>query len=364
MKKLIFVGAVLGLLSSVSSAQSSVTLYGLVDEGFDFTSNVAGKRAYQMESGVAQGSRWGLAGKEELGGGLEAVFRLENGFDVNNGALDQGGRMFGRQAYVGMNSATAGTLTMGRQYDSVVDYVGPLTANGSWGGEVFSHPFDNDNTDNSFRINNSVKYTSPIFGGLQFGGLYGFSNDPGGTKTNRAWSAGGSYSNGPVVIGAAYLNVNKQSRTTFGAVTDGDPFATAGWQRVAAAGVNVTLGQITLGGVFSYTNVHNLVGFSSMIFQNYEVNARFALTPAFSLGAMYDYTHVREGVSTGGVAKGHWHEGGAMADYALSKRTDVYAQAFYQQATGAAGPAWIVGTTGASSGDHQFVGRVGLRHKF
>lgn len=123
MKKLIFVGAVLGLLSSVSSAQSSVTLYGLVDEGFDFTSNVAGKRAYQMESGVAQGSRWGLAGKEELGGGLEAVFRLENGFDVNNGALDQGGRMFGRQAYVGMNSATAGTLTMGRQYDSVVDYV-------------------------------------------------------------------------------------------------------------------------------------------------------------------------------------------------------------------------------------------------
>ncbi len=290
MKKLIFVGAVLGLLSSVSSAQSSVTLYGLVDEGFDFTSNVAGKRAYQMESGVAQGSRWGLAGKEELGGGLEAVFRLENGFDVNNGALDQGGRMFGRQAYVGMNSATAGTLTMGRQYDSVVDYVGPLTANGSWGGEVFSHPFDNDNTDNSFRINNSVKYTSPIFGGLQFGGLYGFSNDPGGTKTNRAWSAGGSYSNGPVVIGAAYLNVNKQSRTTFGAVTDGDPFATAGWQRVAAAGVNVTLGQITLGGVFSYTNVHNLVGFSSMIFQNYEVNARFALTPAFSLGAMYDYT--------------------------------------------------------------------------
>lgn len=112
----------------------------------------------------------------------------------------------------------------------------------------------------------------------------------------------------------------------------------------------------------SYTNVHNLAGLSSMIFQNYEVSARFAMTPAFSLGAVYDYTHVREGMQTGGVAKGDWHEGGGMADYALSKRTDVYA--LYHQASGAAVPAWIVGTTDASSGNHQFAGRVGLRHRF
>ncbi|CAM2198065.1 general bacterial porin, GBP family [Paraburkholderia kururiensis] len=364
MKKIILASAALSLFSSMAQAQSSVTLYGLIDEGFDFTSNVGGERAYQMVSGIAQGSRWGLKGTEDLGGGLSAIFQLENGFDLNNGSLGQGNRMFGRQAYVGISSATAGTLTMGRQYDSVVDYVGPLTANGSWGGQFFSHPFDNDNTDNSFRINNSVKYTSHNYGGVQFGGLYGFSNDPGGTKTNRAWSAGGSYSNGPLNVGAAYLNVNKQARTTFGAVTDGDPFANAGWQRVAAAGVNFTMGLVTLGGVFSYTNVHNILGFPSMIFQNYEVNARYAVTPALSLGAMYDYTHVRQGLESGGVAKGHWHEGGAMADYALSKRTDLYAQVFYQQATGAAGPAWIVGTTGASSGDHQFVGRVGMRHRF
>ncbi|THJ46815.1 hypothetical protein E9536_39365 [Burkholderia sp. LS-044] len=82
------------------------------------------------------------------------------------------------------------------------------------------------------------------------------------------------------------------------------------------------------------------------------------------IAPLYDYTHVTEGLPTGDVAKGHWHEGGVMADYALSKCTDVYAEAFYQRATGAAGPAWIVGTTGASSGNHQVAGRVGIRHKF
>jgi predicted porin len=44
-----------------------------------------------------QGSRWGVFGTEDLGGGLKAVFRLESGFDVNNGSMSQGSRLFGRQ---------------------------------------------------------------------------------------------------------------------------------------------------------------------------------------------------------------------------------------------------------------------------
>ncbi len=76
-----------------------------------------------------------------------------------NGTLSQGGREFGRQAFVGLSSDQFGAVTLGRQYDSVVDYLGPLALTGTqYGGTQFAHPFDNDNLDNSFRVNNSVKY--------------------------------------------------------------------------------------------------------------------------------------------------------------------------------------------------------------
>ena len=63
-------------------------------------------------------------------------------------------------------------MTLGRQYDSVVDYLGPLALTGTqYGGTQFAHPFDNDNLDNSFRINNSVKYQSANYAGFKFGAL-------------------------------------------------------------------------------------------------------------------------------------------------------------------------------------------------
>src|SRR5471030_3382439 len=95
---------------SVAHAQSSVTLYGIIDEGINYASNSGGHTLYNLSSGVLQGSRFGLRGKEDLGSGLSAVFVLENGFDVNTGKLGQGGLMFGRQAWTGLSS-DQGTLT-------------------------------------------------------------------------------------------------------------------------------------------------------------------------------------------------------------------------------------------------------------
>ena len=70
-------------------AQSSVTLYGVIDEGLNYTNNVGTGHVYEMASGYAQGSRWGLKGSEDLGGGMKAIFQLENGFDVNSGRLNR-----------------------------------------------------------------------------------------------------------------------------------------------------------------------------------------------------------------------------------------------------------------------------------
>src|SRR5246500_455410 len=140
MKRLLITGAALGctIAPMAAMAQSSVTLYGLIDEGLNYANNTKHGSAVQMESGFAQGSRWGLKGSEDLGGGTKAVFQLENGFGGNSGALGPSWRILGRKAYVGLSSAQFGTLTVGRQYDSVVDYLAPLTANGNWAGYLLS----------------------------------------------------------------------------------------------------------------------------------------------------------------------------------------------------------------------------------
>uniref|UniRef100_UPI0011842E36 porin n=1 Tax=Paraburkholderia sp. BCC1884 TaxID=2562668 RepID=UPI0011842E36 len=162
---------------TVAHAQSSVTLYGVLDAGITYQSNVAGKSRWSEGTGIDQ-SLFGLRGSEDLGGGLKAIFTLESGFNLGNGRFSNDGGMFNRQAFVGLSSQY-GTVTLGRQYDSMVDYFALTTANGNWAGYLFSHPYDNDNTDNSFRLNNSVKYTSPDINGLHFGGTYAFSNDTG-----------------------------------------------------------------------------------------------------------------------------------------------------------------------------------------
>lgn len=192
------IGAVapLLLLASAAHAQSSVTLYGLIDEGFNYTSNAGGHSGYQMVSGDTVGSRWGLRGTEDLGGGIKAVFRLENGFNVNSGGLSNGGREFGRQAYVGLSSDRFGTITLGRQYDPTQDLWSGLTGVGGWAGDVASHPFDNDNADWDTRFNNAVKYVSPTYRGLTGEAMHAFSNAAGGFANNRMYSAAGQYQNG------------------------------------------------------------------------------------------------------------------------------------------------------------------------
>lgn len=169
-------------MPSLVHAQGSVTLYGLIDEGFSMYTNVAGKHQYLLNSGVMQGSRWGLKGAEDLGGGYKTVFRLESGFDASTGKLSQGGLGFGRQAYVGLESPY-GTVTLGRQYDSVVDNLGPLEAGDQWGGYIAAHPGDIDNFNNQFRTNNAIKYTSKAFAGFRFGGMYSLGGVAGDRKS-------------------------------------------------------------------------------------------------------------------------------------------------------------------------------------
>ncbi|GJH30282.1 porin [Caballeronia novacaledonica] len=393
MKKSAFVALVFSAVSGIACAQSSVLLYGIVDEGFQFNNNAGGKRQYYLASGELNGSRWGLRGSEDLGGGLKAIFVLENGFDVNTGRLGQGGLEFGRQAYVGM-SGGVGTITLGRQYDSVVDYVGPLEAGDQWAGYLGAHPADNDNFNNTNRVNNAIKFTSPTLGGFNFGGMYSLGGVAGDATRNQIWSLGGGYTNGPLILGAAYLNVRNPNVSFYGSggtvapATAGVPgsnlgnspvisgYASAHTLQVIGAGASYTFGAATIGATYSNTKFKGLGDTTSgpapltgiagtATLNNAEVNFRYQLTPALLLGAAYVFTK-SSGVD--GASGARYHQGALGVDYFLSKRTDVYMVGVYQKANGTdstGNPAVAsISQITPSSTDRQAALRFAIRHKF
>ncbi len=109
-------------MPAVSHAQSSVTLYGILDAGITWVNNTGGSHVVKFDDGISYGNRWGLKGTEDLGGGLSAVFVLENGFHLGNGQTGFGGAEFGRQAYVGLSNKW-GTLSFGNQLDMTEEMV-------------------------------------------------------------------------------------------------------------------------------------------------------------------------------------------------------------------------------------------------
>ncbi|WP_322043928.1 porin [Paraburkholderia sp. J67] len=364
-KSLVIAAAVAATFASASYAQSSVTLYGVVDAGFTYTTNVGGNANYAMTSGNVQASRWGLRGAEDLGGGLKAIFTLESGFDVTNGK--QNGGLFNRQSYVGLSQAQYGTVTLGRQFDSVVDYVAPLTAVGSWGGTYFAHTLDNDNGNGTFSLNNAIKYTSPNLSGFQFGGAYAFSNQAGGFANNRAYSAGMGYNYNGLRLGAAYLQAQGMDRNAAGAVVN-DPLGATQRQRTWGAGASYTFGPAVAGVVFTQTRLNG--GGESLRFNNLEANLHYDLTPALGIGAMYTYTNANGDILNAGTGSNsaHWNQFGLQADYALSKRTDVYLEGVGVWGAGANAVGLTqVGYTssgGLSSSKNQGIVSTGIRHRF
>ncbi|CAB3773508.1 porin [Paraburkholderia humisilvae] len=382
---------VLGVaFACTAHAQTSVALYGIVDEGFNINTNSGGSHLYDLTSGVLAGSRWGFRGTEDLGGGLKVTFLLENGFDGSNGSLGQGGLIFGRQAYVSLGSSQFGTVTLGRQYDSVVDYVGLLEVGDQWGGYIAAHPGDVDNFNNTSVTNNAIKFTSTNYAGLTFGGMYSVGGVAGDYSRNQTWSLGAGYTNGPFVLGVGYLNArtpatsgglfgNNTTTTTASAVTTPvyAGFASARTYQVVGAGGAYTFGAATFGVTYSNVKFYGIGSTSpsalngeTATFNDAEVNFKYQITPTLLVGAAYNYTKGND-VGPGDGSK--YHQGMLGVDYFISRRTDVYAIGVYQHASGeqvsangatiAPARAAINGLTASSTGN-QVTARVGIRHQF
>jgi predicted porin len=380
MKKFALSSLSLALLGAAGAAhaQSSVTLYGVLDDSIQYVNNVdvsgSNKSSVGLAAGNLQGNRWGLKGTEDLGGGLKAVFQLENGFSPNNGSLGQGGKMFGRQAFVGLASDQFGTVTLGRQYDPVVDLVQAVTADNYW-GSTFTTPSDVDNNDNSSRTNNAIKYTSQTYAGFQFEAMYAFGGVAGSTGSGQTWSGAATYANGPFSVAAGYIRMDntgesKAARTAAGwsATSDGTfnsinlPYETAKSIGIASIGAQYVIGPVTAG--LRYSNAQYkpdaYSAFAST--ERYNVGAGFVnyqLTPAALLGLGYTFTH-----GSGNGESASYNQISLGGDYNLSKRTDLYLVGAYQRASGTGAVASVADYDDFSASNSQAIVSLGIRHKF
>ena len=230
MKKTLLAAALLAGFAGAASAQSSVTLYGIVDGGLRYNNvsyaNGDGASNFGLAYGQQSGNRFGLRGVEDIGGGNRATFVLENGFDLGNGTLGQSGRLFGRQSWMGLESNSWGYVRIGRQLNFATDYVGiPVDPFGTGFGQLnMGTAFGVANTD---RISNTIKYQSPNMSGFQAGIGYSFAtgntavysadangnNKTGSSGTSynfatnnntRQLTLGAKYANGPIYVAASY----------------------------------------------------------------------------------------------------------------------------------------------------------------
>ncbi|WP_186200930.1 porin [Burkholderia gladioli] len=387
MLKKMTAAAAIAAFACLAHAQSSVTLYGLIDTGISYVNHSAvgttgSAKRFKYDDGVAQGTRWGLRGSEDLGSGLKAIFLLENGFNTGTGAINQGGAMFGRQAYVGLSKNGIGSLTFGRQYTFSTDVLGNQYSAGTntVAGNYAYHINDFDQLVNS-RINNAVKFSSANFSGVTFGALYGFSNQAGAfsgsapvngsTGSSRAYSFGLNYAAGAFSIGAAYTDISYPSAevpafpTSIANVSAG---GTGGGKdlRTFGVGTRYQLANAALFALYTNTRIEALNGATTAL-DAVDVGGRYNFTPALAGGLAYTYTRMHDAFG------GHWNQVDASLDYALSKRTDVYLLAIYQRASGRNGAQDVQAQIGSSTAffgpsgngtSNQVAARVGIRHKF
>jgi GBP family porin len=375
-----------GSFSTIGHASGSATLYGLLD-----TAVVLGNVRNPEISGAApaadqrnrwpvrmaspyQGSYVGLRGVEDLGGGLSALYRLE--FDIETFRAQGTVPSRYRPRFVGLRSQDLGRIELGRQYDAMVDHVAPMTMAGTDGGALFAWAGDPENMNNTYTTNNAVKYTSPNLGGLTLSGMYGLSDNISAQGSNRTYSFGGSYENGPFRIGGAYTQIDRPqtgSGAWSGSVRLSQSAMSSPWigmpgSRIARARIYGLGSSYALGpAVFSVALSHVERTQSSRLAKNVihdksnvEFNVRYQLTPAFSLAGAYMLASEKTSRYDKNIATRH--QLGLKAGYALSKRTNVYV-AGIMQLCDQCDRAQLNGLSPAA-GNAQFALATGLLHRF
>lgn len=205
MKKLFIALALAGASVAVAHAQSAVEIYGVADMGFVAESGTTPTATTKvtpvnkLTSGVQSGTRLGFKGTEDLGDGMKAFFVLETGIAADTGGFNQGNTAFARQSFIGLQS-DLGTLTLGRQYVPLFNtmMVADPFAAGMAGAAQNLMPTG------GIRMNNTIKYASPMFAGFSTEVAFGFGEAVDNSSKGQERSAAINYSEGDLKVALAY----------------------------------------------------------------------------------------------------------------------------------------------------------------
>jgi predicted porin len=316
MKKALLTASLLAAGIVTAHAQSSVTLYGRLDGGIEYVNGLKGGHRVSAQSGDWGTSLWGMKGAEDLGGGTQAIFKLETGFQLQNGQNGgPSGTLFSRYALVGLTNPAYGTFQMGRSL---------FISNGVWDFD----PFVQENWSSASlvrgrnwpQVSNSFNYQSPSFAGFDFAGQYALGNSTnfngnGNANTPAAVSSTGRAAGAQVTYSASFIQV----RGIYDEIRDGNgQFSNLfAFSREYTAAVNLTFGPVKVQGAYQHLNANAVTDGSPTSADHEWLGVTYQFTPAAAITAGGYHINVNRG---GGNATMYEMTG----TYNLSKRTFLY----------------------------------------
>ncbi|OBR50047.1 hypothetical protein A6456_33795 [Paraburkholderia tropica] len=353
------------IFAPAAHAQSSVTLYGIIDAGLLYQNKNGGpggggKSDHSLVmfngSGNQSANYFGLIGTEDLGGGWHAGFNLQGQFDIGSGALQSTGSLFSQKANVFVENPY-GRLTLGKQIDPAyvamarvdpLDYSQSFSAAGPW------YLLEGKDTVPAQTVweSNSASYSYKGHG-VSLGALYRFGNTAGSLSQGRAVSTGITYDNGTLLGAASFLTQNDATGKRD--------------LRIWSLGAGYRVGQFTIRGVYSdfdlpQGNADVVIGVtprSHVIMAGAGVS--WKITPAQQLTVAYYFSENR--MDTTNATSSY-----VLADdYWLTKRTKLYGFiGLMASKKGANGLTDIITAehTSGYPGENTSVVGLGLQHKF
>lgn len=348
---------------------SSVKLYGIVDTGIEYITNAAlvngsTKNLTRMTSGNMSGSRWGIMGNEDLGGGTSSFFLVESGMAVDTGGLLQGNRLFGRLSYVGLANNDFGTVSVGRIGGLFLDWASKFNPlNNAVYAIKMMDPAYSDRLDNTVRYQKkfgaftAIAQYSQGYDSVAYG-----SEVAGDNLRGRVMETGLLYEGGDFSATLVYDQKNGSAASPTAATTVAGGGYEGNKDRRLGAGASYKLANVDLFAGYRYLN-------SKAIHLTTLTNGPVQVSSLYWLGTTY---HMTPNLLMSGTAMYQKFYGSTLApmsfqvdvDYFLSKRTDLYINTGYVINRGGSDLGLNGFASSAVAGHNQLGTQIGIRHTF